>query len=193
MDIFRADLNQSNTVVPGNLLLAEPLLFDPNFQRTVVLICDHQEEQGSFGLVLNRQAELDPSQVNEHRYLQDNLFIGGPVQQHTLHYIHKFAEVEGAIPLRNGVYWGGDYEQLQEMFSLGRLTPSTCRFFVGYSGWGKKQLKDELKQNSWVIANPPDLSIIFDVEPQDLWKEILHRMGGRYKMLVNYPMDPTLN
>lgn len=191
MFLFDDQLNESLELCRGDLLIAEPLLDDPNFSRSVILVCEHQDE-GSFGLVMNKPAVITIEEVSE-SLLQDNdIFIGGPVEQNTLHIIHRFERVEESTPLRDGLFWGGNYEQLKLMHTQGLLNANNCRLFMGYSGWGKEQLEDELKRNSWVIARP-ELSILFDVEPENLWREALKAMGEKYRMLSNYPIDPRLN
>ncbi|MGB0525321.1 MAG: YqgE/AlgH family protein [Flammeovirgaceae bacterium] len=192
MELFSENLNNDNEVRSGDFLLAEPMLLDPNFQRTVVIVCEHKDDEGSFGLIVNRQADVNIEQLEDFLYLQGNLYVGGPVQQNTLHFLHQIPELEGSILLRDGVYWGGDYEQLKELHIQGKVNAHNCRFFIGYSGWGKLQLKGELLQNSWVISRV-DLSLLFKVEPDELWQRVLEQMGGKYKMFTNYPVDPSLN
>lgn len=192
MDVFSENLNEDNTVKSGDFLLAEPMLLDPNFQRTVVIVCEHSDDEGSFGLIVNKHADVNIEQLEDFLYLKGNLYVGGPVQQNTLHFLHQISELEGSIPLRDGVYWGGDFDQLKELHIQGKVNPQNCRFFIGYSGWGKLQLKGEVMQNSWVISKV-DLSVLFQVDADDLWQEVLQRMGGKYKMFTNYPVDPSLN
>ena len=185
-------LNKDSTLHKGYMLVSEPFLPDPNFERSVILICEHQEETGSFGLVLNKPTYIQVNDVTELENVDSNLFIGGPVEQNTLHFIHTLSDLEGAIPLKDGVYWGGNFEELREYATQGKVYPDNCRFFMGYSGWGKDQLKIELEQNAWIISKV-DLNIIFEMEPDMLWSEILKTMGGKYKMFANYPTDPRLN
>lgn len=192
MDVFSENLNRNNDVQPGDFLLAEPMLLDPTFQRTVVIMCEHSHDEGSFGLVVNRLADVTIEELEDFFFLRNNLFIGGPVQQNTLHFLHQIPELKGAILLRDEVYWGGDYEQLQELHLQGKVGPENCRFFIGYSGWGKEQLLGELSENSWVISRV-DLSLLFKVEPDELWQAVLEQMGGKYKMFTNFPVDPSLN
>ena len=191
MDIFGKNLNDDNHIESGNFLLAEPLLFDPNFQRTVILLCEHNE-RGSFGLVINKEANVVLEDMEKHPHLHENLYIGGPVQPNTLHYIHTFEHLEGAIPIKDGLFWGGDYEQIRILFQQGVLNKNNCRFFIGYSGWAANQLEEELEQNSWVISGV-NLSVVFKTDADNLWKTILHKMGGKYRILMNYPEDPSLN
>lgn len=192
MDTFNFELNARNEVQKGNLLLAEPLMQDPNFGRTVILMCDHDEKTGSFGLVMNNPTGQLVKDLTPDIPFPFPVFSGGPVEKNTLHFIHKKADLEGATALRNGLFWGGNLDDLVKSLQEGELKPHECRFFVGYSGWGSKQLEGELKRNSWIIARV-SLAHILEISPEALWKETLNMMGGKYKVLSNYPVDPLLN
>ncbi|MFT5915416.1 MAG: putative transcriptional regulator, partial [Bacteroidia bacterium] len=144
MDVFGKDLNSENEVEGGNLLLAEPMLADSNFQRTVILVCEHIKEEGSFGLVINKLADVAIQELEDLLPTENNLYVGGPVQQNTLHFIHKFKDLEGAAHLGNGVYWGGDFEEIKHKGLIGELSSENIRFFLGYSGWGENQLHEEV-------------------------------------------------
>lgn len=177
----------------GSLLISEPYLPDPNFDRTVVYLCEHNEE-GSFGFVLNKA-----SQVHVEDLLQDinkfaePVFVGGPVEQNTLHFLHRADYLEGGIEVQKGIFWGGNYEQLISLIDTGRIDRSDFRFYVGYSGWGQGQLEKELEENTWIVANNATTELIFDTDPADLWRNVLKMMGGRYNVYSNYPKDPRLN
>jgi putative transcriptional regulator len=177
----------------GTILISEPYMGDPNFERTVVLVCRHDEE-GSFGLVLNRKSNLKLSDVLD-VFQQDGdmeLSIGGPMEYNTLHYIHQLDKLQEAIPLSQSVFWGGDYEQLKEFLSSGLISPDEIRFFLGYSGWSPGQLQEEIENKIWIVNNTAT-DLLFDLNQDSLWREILKQMGGKYKVLANYPIDPSLN
>ncbi len=166
---------------------------DPNFERTVVLICRHDEE-GTFGLVLNRKSNLKLSDVLDiHQQNGDmELNIGGPMLYNTLHYVHQVEQLEDSIPLSESVFWGGDYEQLKLLLSSGLISPDEIRFFLGYSGWSPGQLDEEIEKKTWIVNNTWT-DKLFDLDQETLWREILKQMGGKYKVLANYPIDPSLN
>lgn len=191
-NLFSGKLNRDFNVESGYLLISEPFLPDPNFERSVVLICEHKSESGSFGLIMNRATDVSVGDLIELESLQNQVFIGGPVEQNTLHYIHKFHTLQGAILLKDDVYWGGNFEQLKVYANSGIVHEDNCRFFMGYSGWSKKQLETELEKNSWIICQI-DLNILFEATPDALWREILRTMGGKYKVFSNFPDDPRLN
>lgn len=177
----------------GKILLSEPFLGDTNFERSAILICENNEK-GSFGFVLNKPSILTlDSVMSGISNFQDSLFVGGPVAQDTLHFIHRNnLSLEGDIEIADNVYWGGNFEQLREMINRKEVSAEDFRFFLGYSGWGEGQLEIELEQESWIVSSAT-AEEIFDTEPEELWRTILKSMGGKYKMFSNYPIDPRLN
>ncbi|RSK49882.1 YqgE/AlgH family protein [Hymenobacter rigui] len=183
---------------PGSLLISQPFLGDPNFERTVVLLCSHSEEEGSFGLVLNRPSPLQLGDVLE---LQGGdalpaarlpLGVGGPVQPDTLHYLHQQAHLAQAQHLGGEVYWGGDFGQLLNQLITGQVPPEQIRLYVGYSGWTAGQLAEEVRENVWIVE-PNAAAKVFTLTTDAFWQSILREKGGRYRMLSNYPTDPRLN
>ena len=180
-------------VKAGSLLISEPFLRDPNFDRTVILICKHNEE-GSLGFVLNKQLELNLKEISkDFGDIGADIFSGGPVQVNTLHFLHNgIADIEDSQELAPGLFWGGSFEDLKWKIKSGEISREEVRFFLGYSGWDLGQLDEEIKHRSWFVANLGDDSI-FEIDPGKLWKKVLEHMGGKFKMVSNYPQDPSLN
>jgi len=191
MDYFK--FNNNLKPEKGSLLISEPFLPDPNFERTVVLLCEHNEE-GSFGFVLNKASAVSLEDILEEvEEFNETVFIGGPVEQNTLHFIHKADYLEGGIEIGEGLYWGGNFEHLLVLIDTKQIKAEDFRFFVGYSGWGAGQLMDELEANSWIVAHNATRDLVFDTDNETLWKTALNRLGGRYSIYSNYPTDPRLN
>ncbi len=178
----------------GSILISEPFLGDPNFERSVILLCNHSEDEGTFGLVLNRLSNLKLSDVVDiyNDAFDVTLGIGGPVQYNTLHYIHRLSNLPQAVKLGEDLYWGGDFEMLRTMIGSGIVTSADIRFFLGYSGWTPGQLQEEIDKNVWIVNNNA-VNKLFNLEADTLWRSILRQMGGKYKVLSNYPVDPRLN
>ena len=178
----------------GDLLISEPFLTDPNFSRTVILLCEHNEE-GSFGFVLNKPAKIKLNELIEGvDDREDYIYIGGPVQQNTLQFIHKNDRlIEGGMDVQDGIFWGGNFEQMLAMMDSKLIAPEDIKFFVGYSGWAAGQLKSELEVNSWIISRNVKIEQIFNTDVETLWKEVLNTMGGKFKIVANFPVDPRLN
>jgi putative transcriptional regulator len=184
-----------NKIAPekGRLLISEPFLPDPNFERTVVLLCEHNDE-GSFGFVLNKPSLLKVKEVLEDVLsLDTTVYVGGPVQQDTLHFIHRNSTVESAVEIASNVNWGGDFETIVTMCDTSQLPATDIRFFLGYSGWGPGQLNAELEQDSWIVCDFINEQLLFDTDPQVMWRKALESMGGKYSVISNYPTDPRLN
>ena len=177
----------------GRLLISEPFLPDPNFERTVVLLCEHNEE-GSFGFVLNKPSILKVNEVMEEMAELDSIvFVGGPVQQDTLHFIHRNTSLENAVEIVENIYWGGAFEHLMLLLDTRQIDAKDIRFFLGYSGWGPGQLDAELDQGSWIVCDYVTDQLLFDTGPEVMWRKALENMGGRFSMYSNYPVDPRLN
>ncbi len=180
-------------ITKGTLLIANVAMQDPNFKRTVVLLCEHNE-QGTFGLVLNRPLDLHLADVledfDEWEY---PLWLGGPVQTNTLHLLHTLGtSIEGSVEVEEGIFWGGDYEEVRELIRLKVANETNLKFFLGYSGWGAGQLEEEMQGNSWYLAKAT-AQIVFS-EPHDkMWRRVLRAKGGDYAYLANFPEDPRLN
>lgn len=180
-------------VQSGILLISDPFLKDPNFMRTVVLLCEHQESEGSFGLVLNKPMNLNLEDiVDQADGLTIPVFNGGPVQKDSLHFIHRQPELLGGSPITSDIFWGGDFQKVLDFLHAQVLQADDIRFFVGYSGWEKDQLAGELTEKSW-ITRPANTQLVFPKNSQQVWKQALADMGGEYSQMINYPIDPQLN
>jgi putative transcriptional regulator len=178
---------------PGILLIADPFLKDPNFKRTVVFLCEHQEE-GSFGFVLNKTYEYSLDElISGVEDLHLPVYCGGPVQMDTIHFLHQYpASIPGGFKVVDDIYWGGDFETAIALIRSGEVDRNRIRFFIGYSGWSKDQLKDELKEKSWLTVEATR-NLIFHQHIDEIWKDSLRHLGGDYEMMVNFPIDPRLN
>lgn len=177
----------------GILLLSDPFLKDPNFARSVVLLCEHNSE-GSFGLVLNKKSPHRLSDLVEKAFdLTITVFDGGPVQQNTLHFIHRKPHlIPESVEVTKGIFWGGHFETILDLLRDGSLSQDDIRFFLGYSGWSQGQLEEEHEGKSWIIA-PATSALIFLPKEEMIWKKSLHSLGGEYAQMSNYPSDPQLN
>jgi putative transcriptional regulator len=180
--------------IPGNLLISEPFLQDENFVRSVILLCEHNPE-GSFGFVLNKPSILQLHELMEDLcFIQSEVFIGGPVEQNTLHFIYFGSKVlEGSFQIGEELWFGGDFDSLIQKIRSNELSIHSVRFFLGYSGWGPDQLFEELEQNTWIICEENLTLSDLENPEEDLWRILLKNMGGEFRVIANYPLDPRLN
>jgi len=191
IDFF--DYKNNLSPAKGMLLVSEPFLEDPNFDRTVIILCEHNE-QGSFGFVVNKSANITLKEVVEIAESNDQpLYVGGPVEHNTLHFIHRFPSLDNAVEIVNGLYWGGDFNQLLSLLDTSQATAEDVKFFVGYSGWEQTQLEEEINVNSWIVSDIKNPDLLFMQEEDKLWKKVLDELGGKFSIYSNYPSDPRLN
>lgn len=178
--------------VAGKLLIAEPFLADPNFSRTVILLCEHGES-GSVGFILNRSTDLTLGDLLPELYTPSlTIYQGGPVQMDTLHMVHRVPLSLGGNIIADDIYWGGSYEALQEMVQNNAYSADDLRLYVGYSGWSVGQLDKEMEEGSWLVTDATP-HLLFDTKPENIWKEAIKLLGKEYAFLANMPLNPQLN
>ncbi len=176
----------------GQLLIAGATLPDPNFARTVVLICEHSED-GALGLVLNRPGELvvceaapELAELTDPGALIDS---GGPVQPDALLVLAEFEDVsEAGICVVGDVGLVGDDSEIEDLVDATRRV----RIFAGYAGWGPGQLDAELAREDWFVA-PAGVDDIFNPDADELWRRVLERKGGHFALVARMPIDPSVN
>lgn len=190
----------------GRLLVATPALTDPNFDRAVVLLLDHDEE-GTLGVVLNRPTPVGVGDILESWAALAGepgvVFQGGPVSLDSALGIAVIPGEEGPSPSsrpRPGgdplgwrrVYGAIGLVDLEAPPELLAAALGSLRIFAGYSGWGPGQLEDELSEGAWYVveSEPGDVS---SPEPENLWRAVLRRQRNELAMVATYPDDPSLN
>lgn len=177
----------------GDLLISEPFSTDAYFKRTVILITEHNNN-GTVGFALNKVYNIDLQDlIGDFSDFQPKLLFGGPVQPNTLHFIYRnHPPIKDSIEVLDGVYWGGDFEQIRQIIQNKGIFKDDILFFMGYSGWGGGQLADEIRENSWIVT-PAKASFIFSKENSNLWSVVLKQMDEKYSIMANFPDDPNLN
>ena len=191
IDFFH--IKNDNIAGKGRVLISEPFLSDNYFRRSVVYLTEHTEE-GSLGFVLNKPMDLKVSDVIRDFPEGDfSVSIGGPVNTNSVHYIHTLGElIPESVPIKDGIFWGGDFNVLKELIEQNRIDRKKLRFFLGYAGWSENQLNDELKENAWLVGEiPPHL--VMEGEAEEFWGSTLSRYDNKYKAWANFPEDPGLN
>lgn len=184
----------------GRLLVANPVIADPNFKRTVVLVLQHDSE-GAVGVVLNRPSVAPVGMVAprwESLCAEPALVhIGGPVQPEAAICLGRLGDGTGPDP-------GRDRPGVSHLFGtigsvdLGREPDpenpavTAVRIFAGYSGWGSGQLEAELAEGGWFVVRRDD-SDPFSPRPEGLWRRVLARQRSSLVMLANFPERPELN
>jgi putative transcriptional regulator len=164
------------------LLLSMPQLVDPNFNRTVVLMCKHSDE-GAFGIVVNRPlvttgrivVNLDPPLAHDHDL---QVWVGGPVEPERSWILVGDEPDDARDPgmrIADGLYLSTSPELLRRL--LEPSPPPRARLMIGYSGWGPGQLEAELEASAWLISDV-DRDLIFNTPPERMWEAAIRRLGA---------------
>jgi putative transcriptional regulator len=184
----------------GRLLVANPLLPDPNFDRTVIMILAHGPD-GALGVVLNRPSDTTVDEVLPQWAGQVGppavVFVGGPVNDEAVIGLARTSGPESSWEWSAGKLWSrvdGDLGtlDLDQDPALMAADMAALRVFVGYAGWAAGQLEGEIEADAWWVleADPDDP---FGSRPGDLWRTVLRRQPGALALVAAYPPDPKLN
>ncbi len=189
----------------GTLLVASQDLQESTFNRTVILLIHHSEVDGAMGLVLNRpigdQVKLDSSE-ELHRFVQSGpagsnvghlFFAGGPMRRGYLFYMHRLNHViTGGAEILDNLYLGGDLDAVRAEAEVIAADAPMLRFYLGYAGWEKKQLENEIELGAWILV-PGGPDLVFSAATGDMWHDVLYSLGGKYRALAELPEDPAVN
>ena len=186
-------MNKNTKIDSGKILIAEPFMLDPNFKKSVILLCEHNEN-GSLGFILNKTVNIKLNElIDDFPEFDTKVFFGGPVAPDTLHYIHNVGELlEDSLKVERGVYWGGDFDKLKFLIENEMIQPKNIKFFIGYSGWTEGQLEDELETGSWVVSEM-DANYAFKSKAYQLWTQTLQNKGDKFSVIAQITGDNSLN
>jgi len=177
----------------GKLILAGPMLKDPNFDRAVVLITEHTEE-GAMGLVLNRPSEATIGDaVPDLTWVadpEDTVYVGGPVAPNGVIVLAEWTDPGQAVVLVEDDlgFVPGDADDPEALATAIRR----ARVYAGHAGWGPGQLENELAEEAWIVEAPRREELFSD-DAEGLWPAVLRRMGREFALLSTMPPDPSQN
>ncbi len=180
----------------GDLLVAEPMLSEPYFKRSAVLILEENKESGHIGLTMNvrtpvNMRDLFPDWVQGEHI---PLYSGGPVDADRLFMIHSLGnEVGASLEIAPGLYVGAKLDKIVEYINDGNDAEGKIRFFLGYSGWAKGQLVTELLRNSWALNSNPDTRDILMGAGEEYWRREVEKLGQKYRSWLLIPSNPSFN
>ena len=186
-------MNKPKGFHKGKILIADPFLLGPVFERSVILLADHSDV-GAMGFILNQPTDFEVEQaVPELVGCEHTMYYGGPVDESLLFYVHSLGdELPNAVEIGNGLYWGGDFEALQALNEKGALTTKNIKFFIGYSGWEVDQLEGEFERNSWIIGDFEE-KYLFEKQDKTLWNISIEKSGDDNSFLGKFAHSPSMN
>lgn len=192
MDLGELFKIHSNSLSPktGNILISEPLMNDFHFGRSVVLLVDHAESEGTFGVIINKKLNANVNHiVDDFPEFDAPVFLGGPVADNQLFFMHTLGDmIPDSSPIIDGLYWGGDANTLRTLIATGIANEDNTRFYLGYSGWDAGQLVTELVRNSWLVGNITAEQYL-KTPPEKMWQYFVRQQGEAYSMWKRFPRN----
>ena len=180
----------------GDLLIAEPLLDEPYFKRSVILLLDEDNNQGHIGLALNKITPVSLLDLfpDWKAGAEVPVYSGGPVEADRLFMLHTMGDrFEGSMEVSPGLYVGAKLDDIIDYINNNRYADGNIRFFLGYSGWSRGQLTSEILKNTWALnPNPGHTDVLTGAE--DLyWRWEVRRLGEKYRSWLLVPSNPAFN
>lgn len=192
LDIFKI---RTNNIPPqkGRVLIAEPFLHGDYFSRSVVILVAHSKK-GAVGFILNKKIDFSLQEFFPgFPPFDSNVYLGGPVAPDSVFFIHRFGSLlPGSIKVTGNLFWGGDFEVLKTLISEKKVKSHDIHFFLGYSGWDSGQLENEIKEDSWLVTDVDEETIMRDAN-QVSWSDFVKKAGNRYSIWENFPENPNFN
>lgn len=186
----------SNSLDPkqGDILISEPLMNDFHFGRSVVLLVDHSETDGTFGVIVNKKLDVNVNQlVDDFPDFDAPVYLGGPVADDQIFFMHTLGSlIPDACEIIDGLFWGGDNKTLNTLIATGIANEDNVRFFLGYSGWESGQLVDELVRNSWLVSHV-NTETLLTTSTSEMWDTFVSHLGKDYEMWKRFPINAEDN
>lgn len=180
----------------GSLLIADPLMDNIYFRRSVVMILDVNPGEGHLGLALNKRTRLTLHDLmcGWERGKEIPVYCGGPVDLGRLFLLHTLGDrITNATEIIPGIYVGGDMEEILSYIENGGKTEGHLRFFLGYSGWSEGQLDSEIACHSWALDYPENGTHLLESSENPYWRREVSRLGERFRSWLMIPQDPSYN
>lgn len=201
MDDLNLDIFNLLDVQPepsrGALLVAKPTVEDFCFKRSITILVDHDNMDGSMGVIVNKPTRFTLNEMvpdvacNE----QVPLYLGGPVGTNMLFFIHTLGKdvIPGSEQLAHGLFFGGDFEVVKMFLADGKNVNEKVKFMVGYSGWTVGQLDNEVKRHDWAVLKEDVAHLVMSNDNDTMWSNAVARFGDQYQLWKNWPDDVSLN
>lgn len=181
---------QETGAFTNHFLIAMPNLRDPNFARTVTLICEHSS-QGAMGIVINRVTDLRLSDILQQMNIEENnshqlnlpVYLGGPVQNNRGFVLHEpLDHWESTLNITDSLGVSTSRDILVALAE--NRGPQRCLLALGYAGWAAGQLEHEISENTW-LSGPADNQILFDTPVEARWGAAVKHLGVDLATLSN--------
>jgi putative transcriptional regulator len=192
INLFNINHNQAKPN-KGVCLISEPFSPDSYFGRSIVLLTEHHETEGSVGYIINKPVDIQLNELfPDFPPFPAQCYLGGPVNPETIHYLHTRPDIlPSSNQVLDNIYWGGDFDNLRVQIEQGHISPKEIKFYLGYSGWAPEQLKQEIDEKFWIVTKIAAEKIMH--ADKNIWKKVLKEMGDSYALWADAPLNPAMN
>lgn len=154
----------------GDIIISTPLLNDTNFEKTVLVITEHNAD-GAIGLIINQPNEKYLNQLQEFAHCKPiPFYTGGPMDHEHIYMLHQYATtIKNCGLVKEDVYWGGDFSNA--IVLIQELNNVQIKLCIGYCGWNANELEAEIEEGSWIITKA-NISIVFTANTKTIWNEL---------------------
>lgn len=183
------------SIKQGDFLIAEPFMKDRWFGRSVISIIDHNDNEGTTGVVLNNELATTLSEVFKDIEANDvPVFCGGPLGHDRLFFLHTLGDtiIPDSREISPGLWLGGRFAPVVDYINSGYPHAGVIRFFIGYSGWSRGQLAEELSEGTWAVADQKFDNLLTG-EGDRYWHKIVRQLGDQYRRWDVLPQDVRAN
>lgn len=182
----------------GSLLIANPMMREIHFSRSVIMILDVPAAGGELGLVLNKPTNLTLSDLVAMPEWENGrmvpIFSGGPVDLERLFMLHSLGDVfPGSLEVCPGIFVGANVDDIINYIDSGGTIEGKMRLFLGYSGWAPGQLSREIEQRSWAVDPLPEDIRLLSGGGTEYWRKAVELLGPSYRSWLMFPPDPSYN
>ena len=196
-EIFNIDISGPAMPRPGALLVSEPFLREDFFQHGVILVTEYEFGAPAMGVVVNHPTGYTLQSLIEGIDREDDItvYCGGPLSCDRLFFVHTLGNdiIPDSNEVAPGVYIGGDFDAMRQYINAGYPVEGYIRFFVGYSGWSREQLDEELRNKVWAVAECKDYHALLTGENDSVWHRYVRALGKKYRGWRYHPRNPQCN
>ena len=178
----------------GKLLISPKILVgDIFFNKAIVLVVDNKDS-GTTGFIINKKLKHSLSDIVNTAKTYFPIYLGGPVEQDNLFFIHNCNDlIPNGKLINENLFWGGDFKKAINLINDNKINSKNICFYLGYTGWSSGQLEEEINNNLWVSKDNTFKSKIITKTKKSLWKNYMISFGGDYLIWANSPDNPYLN
>ena len=196
-EIFNINIASKVSPQPGALLISEPFLREDYFRHSVISLIEYESGATAMGVVMNHPTSyyLHSLITGVTRKEHIPVYCGGPLSCDRLFFMHTLGPeiIPDSNEITPGLYIGGDFSSMKQYVNTGYPLEGFIRFFIGYSGWSREQLDEELESKVWAVAGCEDHHKLLTGAHDSYWHRYVKSLGTDFRGWLYHPPNPHCN